>query len=318
MGNMDEIGRRKRFHRMPTGARVQITERILAVLEALHWYGNLPTNYLYEFTRDLPKSRDRVGFVKLLAKLFHENAYVIDGEYITLPNGAGLLDRPARQKKAAENPLGVEMIHALSEQGCELLRSLGRIVPNAFSPSGPFEHRLFGSCAMASIDLGTRVDPDLEFIPQHRIIDTSQPSYVVAGQRVKNDGICAIRRTSTGRTFYLFHEYDRDTERTHMSRSKAKSWERTVLQARAFLAGGQFRRYVGAQDGDVGLLLNLTVGHRHLSEMLKVIEKHFPSGCPFILSQSYPHFGAALSTPPVLPLLTEPWVRAGRSDYRFL
>jgi hypothetical protein len=87
---LDEIGRRKRKVRTPTGRRVGVNERVVTILEMLHWFGDLPTEYLYQFTKH--QGKDRTGLVKVLADLFHEQTYRLsDGEYLDLPRGSGLL-----------------------------------------------------------------------------------------------------------------------------------------------------------------------------------------------------------------------------------
>ncbi len=312
---LDEIGRRKRMARNPTGKRVGVSERVLVLLERLHWFGRLPTGYLYEFTKDLPHAKDRTGLIKVLGDLFHERTFrLLNGDYLDLPRGSGLLDRPYQQT-VPENWLSNELTHSINEHSLELLENAGRLVPNVYKPSGPYEHQLFGSMTMAAVALEASRDKDLQFNPQHTIIDTPQPHYELDGVSVKNDGICSVTRLSTGRTFYLFIENDRDTEATKMTTDKSKSWERTVIQMKHFIGSNLYKKYVGAKKGDMGFLLNLTVNPGHMEEMIKVVRKHFPSGCNYILSQYYREFGKSVNPPDyVMPLLTGTWKRAGMED----
>jgi hypothetical protein len=174
------------------------------------------------------------------------------------------------------------------------------------------------STVMASIALGALADPTLKYIPQHEIIENSQPIFQFDGIDLKPDGVCAVERN--GRRFYLFIEADRDTEankpRNERTRKrKGKYWIDTVRLYQRLIGDNLYKQFLGIEKGHYGFLLNVTVNRGHLENMVDIVGDVCPNGNKVILSQYYSSFGREFKPPPVLPLLTAPWRRAGYGDF---
>jgi hypothetical protein len=311
---LDSLGRRKQFIRQPTGKRVKINDRVLAILQALHWFGDLSTDYLYEFSRHLRK--DKTGCIKVLGDLFHERTYLYNGKHIDLPRGAGLLDRPPYQR--TENVLSQRLMHKINSHGDDILQRESLYIPNVLKPTGPAEHRAMQSAIMASVALQALSHPDLQYKPQHEIIEGQHATFKFDNITLKTDGLCAIGKDD--RWFYLFLEADRANEANEPQDPtkrlrKGKYWIDTVRHYNRFLGDNLYKQHVGAKKGDNGFLLNITVNPGHMEKQEETTLKVTPNGNKFILSQYYRYFQKPFVPPPILPILHTPLSRAGRPDF---
>lgn len=154
----DCIGRRSRFRRTPTGKRLFLTERDLAILRMLYRYRYLRATQLIALLR--PKSAKR--FIERLGDLYHE---------------AGLIDRPAAQWRridARYQPL----IHELSPKGLRYLETYGPLPARAVTfackdrpgTTPQFEHAMMIIDALVAVELATRNISGQRFVPVDEIL----------------------------------------------------------------------------------------------------------------------------------------------------
>jgi hypothetical protein len=154
----DCLGRRSRFRRTPTGKRLFLTERDLAILRALYRYRYLRATQLVALLR--PRSEKRL--IERLGDLYHE---------------AGLIDRPAAQWRrfdARYQPL----IHELSPKGLRYLETCGPLPPRAVTfarkdragATPQFDHAMMIVDALVAAELATRNGSGQRFVPVDEIL----------------------------------------------------------------------------------------------------------------------------------------------------
>ena len=154
----DCIGRRSRFRRTPTGKRLFLTERDLAILRMLHRYRYLRATQLVALLR--PKSAKR--FIERLGDLYHE---------------AGLIDRPAAQWRrfdARYQPL----IHELSPKGLRYLETCGPLPARAVTfarkdrtgTTPQFDHAMTIVDALVEAEIAALAAKDQRFVPVDEIL----------------------------------------------------------------------------------------------------------------------------------------------------
>lgn len=154
----DRLGRRSRFRRTPTGKRLFLSERDLAILRALHRYRYLRATHLIALLR--PKSEKRL--IERLGDLFHE---------------AGLIDRPAAQWRRFDARY-VPLIYELSRKGLALLQGQGELPPRAVtfsggagrSPAPQFEHAMMIVDTLVEAEIKSRTNPGQRFVPVDEIL----------------------------------------------------------------------------------------------------------------------------------------------------
>lgn len=154
----DCLGRRSRFRRTPTGKRLFLTDRDLAILRALYRYRYLRTTQLVALLR--PKSEKRL--IERLGDLYHE---------------AGLIDRPAAQWRrydARYQPL----IHELSPKGLWYLETCGPLPARAVTfvrkdrtgTTPQFDHSMMIVDALVETEIATLAANDQRFVPVDEIL----------------------------------------------------------------------------------------------------------------------------------------------------
>jgi hypothetical protein len=154
----DRLGRRSRFRRTPTGKRLFLTERDLAILRAFYRYRYLRATQLVALFR--PKSEKRL--IERLGDLYHE---------------AGLIDRPPAQWRrfdARYQPL----IYELSPKGLRYLETCGPLPPRAVTfarkdrsgATPQFDHAMMIVDALVAVELATRSASGQRFVPVDEIL----------------------------------------------------------------------------------------------------------------------------------------------------
>ncbi|MEX0957311.1 MAG: replication-relaxation family protein [Rhizobiaceae bacterium] len=172
----DRLGRRSRFRRMPSGKRLFLTDRDVAILQSLHRYRFLRTTQLVALLQ--PKSEKR--FIERLGDLYHE---------------AGLIDRPAAQWHrfdARYQPIVYELSSkgmSLLENSSELpLRAVTFSVGGRRSPVPQFEHAMMIVDTLVTVELEARDTSSQRFVPVDEILtrmptrslDRSAPKHPLA------------------------------------------------------------------------------------------------------------------------------------------
>jgi hypothetical protein len=159
----DRLGRRSRFRRTPTGKRIFLTERDLAILRALYRYRYLRASHLVALLR--PQSEKRL--IERLGDLYHE---------------AGLIDRPAAQWRRFDARY-VPLIYELSRKGLSLIQSQGELSHRAVtfsggarrSPAPQFEHAMMIVDALVEVEIATLATEGQRFVPVDEILARMPP-----------------------------------------------------------------------------------------------------------------------------------------------
>lgn len=150
--------RRSRFRRAPTGKRLFLTERDLAILHALYRYRYLRATQLVALLR--PRSEKRL--IERLGDLYHD---------------AGLIDRPPAQWRrfdAQYQPL----IHELSPKGVRYLETCGPLPARAVTfarkdragTTPQFDHAMMIVDALVEAEIAALAANDQRFVPVDEIL----------------------------------------------------------------------------------------------------------------------------------------------------
>lgn len=299
----DTLNRRPRFIRTATGRLVQLSERDLAWLRALHHHGPLPSSYLYALA-----GSSRKAAVQRLTTLFHEGGFITRPEWQT------------QTLQPEYNPI----VYALTKAGADALKERGLWSDHAPAPAGTWKHRLMTACITASIEIECKKRDDLTYISQHEILARAghplrfEVPFTWEKKTISKalipDALCGIGyRQKDGSSYYRFYfiEADRNTEGNHTSSFDRKSYLRTILQYREFIGHGMYKEPLKLTAG--ALVLNVTVSHEHMRNLLQLTADHSTGGKnTVLLYQTIDGFGPIFKPPAVLSHLVEgPWQRAG-------
>ena len=310
MDTTDTIGRRTRVRRKPKQKSITLKPRDLLIFQKLHEHGDLPTPFLYAFTRHLGK--DYTGLVKRLNLLFH----------------AGYLDFPQAQRDT-ENANSNHYVHRINTKSEGALFEYDLLAEGVIRPSGPWKHQCMIACLTASIELATQ-STKVRYIPSHEILrktenglratisikhpDTKQ----VTRHDLVPDGLFGLQyRTFTGSKYLSFLiEADRGTERLNSDRTDLKTFKRNVLQYREFIGRGIYKNHFGLKCGM--MVLTVTTRPSVMKNMIQLTRDVSTSGQnSFMLFQTAPEFGRPFKpTEPVEGLFRNEWHRAGLPPIR--
>jgi hypothetical protein len=321
--------RTARAGRPPTTPRVELTPREDVWLHALNIHGPLPTPFLYAFTEDRTPSLRHTQ--NRLTQLFH--AQVETGS-------AGYLDRPGQRFKV----IGIEKheVYANTPYADEHLSVNG--LSSRRSPvlhKVNYHHECFSAAISASIELGCRRDPELEYLCEHDLLSRAPshsrevPCYIEhdyklwdkdnSGWRFEHrtgdtslipDAYFAIKRTLDGEQSYcaFFLEADCGTEPLTRHDLNEKSWLATLLKYRHLIETGKYKPHFGLNCG--ALVLIVTTTQRQAEGIKRILLQITDGkGSPYFLFKTWHDFGDEFFVPkePHYSLLTEPYQRAGIS-----
>ncbi len=284
---------------------------------ALAEHGPLPTSYLLQFTRDSHASEKRAR--ERLCDLFHED---------NTPDGGAYLVRPPQQFRTLDSRYN-QLVYDLAPAGWQARERTGLVAMKRAAPSGPWLHRFMTSCITASIELATLVRDDISYIAQSEILaragaELRCPVTItdpVTGHLIKKDlipdAVFGLQyHTESGDRFRFFAvEADRATEPTTSSNWNRKSFERSLLQYEAYVAGGAYREHLKLTAPL--LVLNVLSDQRRTLRMAEFTSKRYLSGNAFMLFQTWEDFGPVFRPPePNHDLLLGDWERGGLPQFQ--
>lgn len=280
-------------------------------------HGPLPTSFLLALSEGSHASDKRAR--ERLADLFHED---------NTPDSGTYLIRPPQQFRTIDSRYN-QLVYDLAPAGWRALERSGGGMPKPAAPSGPWLHRFMTSCITAAIELATRKRDDLSYIPQSAILARANAElrYPVTitdpgtGYRYTKDlipdAIFGLRyHTGQGDRFRFFAvEADRATEPTTSSNWNRKSFERSLLQYDAYVAGGAYREHLRLTAPL--LVLHVLSDMRRMERMVEFTAKRYPHGNAYMLFQAWEEFGSVFRPPEPSPaLLMGGWVRGGLPPFR--
>lgn len=149
--NTDQLGRRPRIKRTPTGKLIVLTTRDTEILRWLYRYRYLRAPQLVAFLQSKSKKR----FIERLGDLFHET---------------GLIDRPKVQWRHVD-PRCTPMIYELSAKGLSFLGSKNQLPQRATtlsrryrSGNTQFTHAMMIVDALVEVEKKVIANPELRFV----------------------------------------------------------------------------------------------------------------------------------------------------------
>lgn len=308
----DTIGRRSRLRGTATGKRVSPTKRDFLWFRTLAEHGPLPSSFLRALSQGSHASDKRAR--ERLTDLFHED---------NTPDGGSYLIRPAQQFRTIDSRYN-QLVYDLAPAGWRALARSDTMVGKHIAPSGPWLHRFMVSCVTASIEIATLTRHDLSYIPQSVIlaqagtelrcpVSITDPA---TGFQYKKDLIPdaifgLAYHTKDGDRFRFFAvEADRATEPSTSSNWNRKSFERSLLQYEAYVAGGAYREHLKL-TAPLLVLNVLSDGHR-MKRQVEFTAKRYPEGNAYMLFRVWEEFGVVFRPPqPNTALLIGGWDRGG-------
>jgi len=297
----DSRGRRLRFERAPKDELIVLSDRDLAVFEAIHRHGLLPSNYLFEFVRS--HYRSDLHFKHRLTKLYHG---LLDGTYF--------LERPPQQYRSFL-ARAQESIYDLAPAGRIALAEAGRLSPYVGQRSDHFLHQYMAACISASIEL-TAQRNGLRFIHRHEIF--SHEKCPLETKRSRNPLLLPSGRTHLipddlfgldygGKFRFFALEVDRNTESLTRNNLDQTSFGRKLKAYTEVLDTGTFRDVWGVP---ALLILIVTTNAVHMQNMMKYLVNLDQPRHGSFLFRSKAEFGQNWTIPPTMhDLLHTPWAR---------
>jgi hypothetical protein len=312
----DKLGRRSRLAPMPTGKRISPTERDLLWFEKLAEHGPLPSSFLLAYAKHSHASEKRAS--ERLGDLFHED---------NTPDGGPYLIRPVQQFRTIDSRYN-QLVYDLAPAGWRALKRSGVAVERFSAPSGPWLHRHMTACITASIELATLERDDASYIPQSAILARADatlryPVFIIdpATKRpmtkdIIPDAVFGLQyHSQSGDRFRFFAvEADRATEPTTSANWNRKSFERSLRQYDAYVAGGAYKQHLKLTAPL--LIVNVSSDQARMERMIRFVAKSYPNGNSFMLFQAWATFGGAFRPPrPQSSFLNSDWGRGGLETF---
>ena len=265
--------------------------------------GMLPTDHLFQLTRDTHVSRDIT--VRALKRLFE----------------AGWLNRDKDQEDAVRNNPDTRMynwrfnklVHTLSPQAIELLQHEGlwnSYYPNPKALNAWYPHQIFCNSIRSSLFLEAHTH-DVPIWMEHTLLERVQGRlrFKVKGyeDELIPDGLAAVE--IDGKRFLLFIECDRGTEPLRSKSTGRKTWQTTLALYKSLFDNDPSQIFDFAAHP---LLLNITTSIGRAETMNQMAFRN-------VLTTYIPEFHPQRFKPTNhYPLLTTDWKRPDGSTFRFI
>lgn len=298
---IDALRRRSRFAKpQPTAKAIILNEADLAIFEALHRHGCLPSTYLQEFTGHLRRKghRDRLTLL-----------------YNGTRDGERYLDKPAQQFDSYFAQCA-PLVYSLLPPAEQALAERGRLAPRP-ERTDPFVHRLMTACAGASIELAAAAK-ECRYIPMaevlaHRKSTLSVPLVRSSRVTLVPDDLFGIRYPNGYRFFAV--EIDRNTQSVSRTDLAQSAYGRKLESYVQLLRTKAFERHWGIPKL---LVLTLTTNAPHIRTMTEYLGRLNASDCAGkFLFNAVPSFGNHWRVPklPMPELFTGAWQHADGSAF---
>ena len=312
----------------PDGRGIVLSDRDYLIFEAINRHGPLPSTYLYELTRHLPRTRHYQTFQHRLTKLYngycanYRSHFYVAGDAGTVLNpnhtcdAVAYLARP-KQQWAAFDAKYQPLIYDLTPLSLAVLAD--RVI-TAHPRTDPFLHRLMGACVGASIALSARrtgmVYADQERLfthpkcpPETKAAPNPLALPIPTGTLVPDD-LFALQRDKP--RFYAV-EIDRRTESINSDTART-AYGRKVQGYLHVLRNGTYRKHWGIPNLTV---LTVTTNRLHLRHMIDYCASlGAPDLAAHFLFRSVPCFGANWKVPAIMDFFDEPWTGADGRECR--
>jgi len=321
------LARRRRYRRQPTGKRIELVPRDIELFKLLARYRYLRSTTLFRFLGGRSENR----FKKRLGDLYHEGRY---------------LDRPPEQWQAFDARYA-PAIYALGRRGYEVLAELGLLdglEPAAVRRAGlgagrQFAHALMVYDTLAEIELRTRARPGLRFVPWREIFERAPAAARAARNpmalpvtlthrfrasgpsrrasfHLAPDAIFGIEYTMGQEQLYRF--FALEAERSNRIAGGDLAQTSFLKKALAYLEIAEsqaYRHRLGLPNLSVLVVAPSDARVQRMLDLLGELTQGQGSG--LFLFRAVPVLGWPRQGPQSdTELLTAPWRRAGRDDFR--
>ncbi len=291
--------------RQPTGKRVELSLRDLAIFDLLTRYRYLRSTYIHAFVGGASETR----FKERLGDLYHEGGY---------------LDRPKRQWDCV-NARYMPLVYENTPRAIEVLHASGRVAEAIHSKRSDrqFTHTLLTCEILASIELAARDHPGLRFIssseilakaPQHAAEALNPLALSVSAGRgranlVVPDVLFGLEYDEGDRKSYRFFalEVDRGTMPVKRSRQGQTSYADKMEAYRRALASNAHKTYWGIPNL---LVLTVTASSHRMEHMLAALAGAAPGSKIFLFKDLKSSGLLEGKGRPMKGMLDEPWERA--------
>lgn len=297
----DTLARRLRFTKpQPVKQAIELRPRDLAIFGAIHRHGPLPTNYLYEFSKDHAKNYKR--HQRRLTELYNGTE-----------DGSTYLTRPPQQFASFEARYQ-PVIYDLAPRANTFLAEHGKLA--RFSPdrTDPFLHRFMGACVSASVELSANAR-GIRYIPMEEILARAARGLAIpvlqfaAQKAVVPDGLFGLEYPG-GKFRFFAVEIDRHTESIKRRKSGQNTFGGKIDGYLDILRNKTYRAHWDIPNLTV---LTVTTNETHIQNLLEYLrEKNDPLTERFAF-KAFPDFGSNWKVPRQIlaALLGEPHQRTG-------
>jgi hypothetical protein len=263
----DLLNRRLRF--APPNAivhRLVLTEADYLLFEAIDRHGPLPSNYLYEFTKQVRK--DRTHLQNRLTEFYNGDTW---GPFLTRPP----------QQFAAFEARYQHLVYDLAPRARRALADRERaLLPRPEAKcTGPFLHQLMQACVGASFELCAPAK-GLRYISSKEILshpgcgeakDAANPMAIrlpgIGDQSLIPDDLFGLEYPGRGFRFFAV-EIDRNTESIERKATGYNTWGKKVAAYSELLQSRFYREWWGIPNLSV---LTVTTNGTHARNILDYI-----------------------------------------------
>jgi hypothetical protein len=334
----DNLGRRIRGRRTPSGKRLVLQPRDIEIFKLLRRYRFLRSTYIWSLLPPEHRGKSFKRFQDRLTGLFHET---------DTPHGGAYLDWPQQQRETY-NARYTASIYALSAAGEALLGDENVQVNNLTdlvrsgrtAVNREFAHTMMICDTLASIELGVQAEPNVRLVSWQEILakapkETQRAENPFAipveiSHRFPNatarsmerfrlipDGLFGLEYAlPTGKKVYRFFALEAERRnRVNTGSLKGASFLKKVLAYRTIIENEIHTSYFGIPNL---LILTVTPRQARIDTMKKMIAELYPNGdnsnflfrC--VSTQGYDD----QVKPPTSHMFHEPWQRVGSDDFR--
>lgn len=334
----DALGRRIRGRRTPSGKRIVLQPRDIAIFKLLRRYRFLRSTFLWALLPSAHRGKSFKRFQDRLTDLFHETNTAHEGAYLDWP----------RQQRQTYNARYTPSIYALSPAGEALLDDEGIEIANVtdlirsgrMAANREFPHTMMICDTLASIELGTQSAPNIRLVSWQEILAKAPEqtrhadnpfaipvkishAFPDAKMRVHEkfhlipDGLFGLEyKLPTGQNLYRFFALEAERRnRVRTGSLKSSSFLKKVLAYRVIIDKAIHKTHFGIPN-----LLILTVAPTQARiETMKQTIFDIPGmagGSEFLFRRISTMGYGDQTEPSTSHMFDGPWERAGSTDFR--
>ncbi len=279
--------------RQPTGKRLELTPRDLAIFELLERYLYLRSTFIYAFVGGASETR----FKERLGDLYHEG---------------GFLDRPKAQWQFA-NARYMPVVYEATDKARQVLLEYGCIKGGRSEAvvrgDRQFAHTLMACEVLSSIEWAARSDPNLRFISSQEILAKAReatricpyPFRILCHQSgcvtfVVPDGLFGLEYINDGKKSYRFFalEVDRAMMPVVRANRDQTSYLAKLMAYQEMLAHETHKTHLGLPNF---MVLTVTTTERHKDNIMRAFMRETGGSTAFLFRAKMETLSGGVSRP---------------------